>query len=439
MLASQVRWFALLTVLLSYIRNSVAIDLPLISDTPGLPYVCAAVKAGKNTGDSFIAFNLTSARTLSEQSSMAVAIFNFEDLPVLGEFVHGFYLKYCDKYEVQDMSCDRADLGLFYSTGPTLHKFITFNQTSLGVMNTRYDIEEDGKYCVVVHGGITTEGTAHFSNGFGQLSVEEFEIMNALRLLFFFDIIILGFYLNLVKAGLEELLPIHWSTIKLLCIMNIVAFFQWMEYEVKNVKSPPLYFSIFCEVLLFIRDNARLYFLALLTTRYGIIHNNIATKRIRFIQYSLLAKFICDVYRLVSFRLDYQSSLGALLSIALGLIVKIKISFPFWRTFCYLKRQRSLLKNYMYTNIRWLFGAILTSDLLFLYYSINDAIIRHPVFVPEVNEKNLYMGTFIPEFVNNISFCTIFFLWRPANVEHYFKETLFLDDEENSNKLKKSS
>lgn len=169
------------------------------------------------------------------------------------------------------------------------------------------------------------------------------------------------------------------------------------------------------------RYNARLYFLALLTTRYGIVHNKLATNRIRFIQYSLLVKFICESNHFVTSQLYLQDSITGLVSLALGLIVKIKLFFPFWRTFCYLKRQRLLLKNYMYTYISWLFGAILTCDFLFLYHSMNDRIIRDGIPESEISKKSLFVRTFIPELVINISFCIIFFLWRPANVDHYFK------------------
>ncbi|KAL3240810.1 uncharacterized protein RNJ42_04028 [Nakaseomyces bracarensis] len=434
MQVSQVRWLVLLTVLLSYVSNSAAIDLPLISDTPGLPYVCAAMKAGRNTGDSFITLNLTSARTLSQQSPMAVAIFNFEDLPVLGKFVHGFRLNYCNEYKLQDMCCDHADLGLFYPTGPTLYTFITFNQTSSGVMDTRYDIEKDGKYCVVAEGDMGTGGIVHFNNSFGQLSVEEFQIMQALRLLFFFDIIVLGFYLNLVKAELDSFLCIHWSTIKLLCLMNIVAFFQWMEYEVKNIKSSPLYFSILCVVLRFMRDNGMLYFLALLTTRYGITHTKLAAKQIKHITYILLARFICESYNFVIFRLSNRVSVAvfavAVLAFALGLIVKIMIFLPFLRTFSYLNRRRLLLKYSMYTSIGLLLGAMLITNLISLHFSVKDTFRRPSLYVPEFNEKDLIMGTFFPELVDNISFCIIFFIWRPSNVKHYFEEEFVLTDDE---------
>ncbi|KAL3228567.1 hypothetical protein RNJ44_02512 [Nakaseomyces bracarensis] len=413
----------LLTLYFLFLQHVAAIDRRISVEFMPNPYVCEGMKAGRNKGDSHISFDMANPSDISEELPVAVAVFNYKDHSVLGDFLYGSSLNLCDKRQVSMGKCTEEQLGHFYTDGPTSYEFLTyFLDGSQDVSDIRYDIEEDGYYCFVVK-GYTNDmgGVVHFNNSYGRLPLGRYRMIRAYEWLIALHFVVTGLFASRIWKFRTELLRIHKIILILLGIMTIDTILQWSLHYAMNIaaNNATKAYSIFVVLFAATRDIFTLYFLALLSLGQSVVYPELPPEQIKWFKRLLVLLFVFISYGSLTLMITQKANWSLFATVIVTYVYYFKLIRGFKSTIKYLKDNGQTVKLSMYKKLLWIMiGNFLVIVGLMIYQGYH-IINYNDIPLLNVDYASIELKTeFTTVLIKFLAYAAVAYLWRPKETSY---------------------
>lgn len=429
----MVNWyFQLIYVVVAFSNYAFGYSVDIDEDWPR---GCSGMYSRKDIGgsrDSSINFELKSMYSVSQTPTIAVAIFNVDDIEHIGHVNEdGERVYICDNHAIQKGYCSSSDVNTIIvkdtvqnSKGQNIqlkHRVLTFGQANIGKHETGYAVEDTGYYCAIAFSTVAETGfesRVEFINSTGELKASSYKKISYYGWLSACFLVVTLIYNRLLIKNRGNNLKIQ----KLLGMFGWFATFTflaiWNYYNMVNKKdfifTTNIYGFFLCLLAGLFTGLIALGTL-LLVFGYRIVFPNLKTEEHRLVTGISWFFFIFSPvsYIAKSFSVKFPLCIMLLVTLAFLLLLNKHL----YSTASYLKNSSETRKFYIYRRLQFILYAIFAFAIFLTIYTLRVGLNRSSL---STNRQWHWQTAEIvvdavPAVVFFLCYVTVLYLFRPLS------------------------